>query len=337
MTKKILVLTAVIMCALCVFSCGDQTDKGSEVESTTAAADPETTAKTVPDNTASSAETNEPEALSLRTDGRAFNISVFTDNSTESFRWIQYSDRTQFSISTDEEMILIISDGRFLSVGNALVYDNQVYLPYTVLEALGIEQEETNEGFGTMSFSSGDIKLRIPWASDFYTIEKDNDTVSDKRYSIYHNDILYIPAEILEYFSYSINYPEALPNHDDCTAIIISKEDRVPAFDKEWAGTALKSEIEKIYAEEIKRCEAELAEGRAIYPDEAFERMKSDSENIPVEYVETYSDYYVFKLSDTRLYIYINMYNGEVYYDSFNSLPELRLTNGIMDVSSLYY
>lgn len=323
--NKLVVLFAALLCAGMLCACGDQSEEMTEKES--ALTNAETTAETSSDNSVSP----------LNTDGRAFSVSVQPFQDSDPFRWVQYGDGAQFSIELDQDVIFIIYNGRFLSVGNAVLFEDQIYLPYTILAELGIEQEYTAQGFGTMSFSDGDVRLRIPWAADYYVIEKNNETIDNKRSRMYHNDILYIPSEILEYFSYSIAYPETIPNHDGYTAIVISDNSRVPTLDIDMASSALRSGIEKIYDDEIRRNEADLAEGKTIYSDKGFERMKSDRENFYVGYIKTFGDYFVFRFCETQLYIYVNMYNGEVYYDSFDSLPELCLSNGIMDIMSLYY
>ena len=79
--------------------------------------------------------------------------------------------------------------------------------------------------------------------------------------------------------------PETIPNHADYTAIIISDNSRVPTLDIDIESAALRSGIEKIYDDEIRHNEADLAEGKTIYSDKAFERMKSDRENFYVGYI----------------------------------------------------
>ena len=276
------------------------------------------------------------DADALVTTGREFSLSVFNSLDTDR-RHIQYGDGRQFSIGLDEELIFIIYNGEFMSVGNAVRYDGTLYLPYTILEKIGFTEERTSDGFGTMSFQCGGAKLRIPWLAEYYVIEKDGESIENERTRIYHNDILYIPVEILEYFPYDISTTETFPNHTDFTAITIGDSGRIPALSEADAKELLLSEMEKIYTEEISRCEAEPEYKTSIYTDESYEKLKSDSEDISVDLVEVFGDYYVFRLNDFKQYIYVNMYSRAVYYEDTDSIAELYLKPGIADIAELYY
>lgn len=279
---------------------------------------------------------NITDADALDAAGRKFALSVFNSLDTDR-RHIQYGDGTQFSIGLDEELIFIIYNGEFMSVGNAVRCDGRLYLPYTILEKIGFTEERTPDGFGTMSFQRGDAKLRIPWSAEYYVIEKDGESIENERTRIYHNDILYIPVEILEYFPYDISSTEAFPNHADLTAITIGDSGRVPALSEADAKELLLSAMVKIYTEEISRCEAEPEYKTSIYTDESYVKLKLDSENISVELVEVFGDYYVFRLNEFKQYIYLNMYSREVYYEDTDSISELYLKPGIADIAELYY
>ena len=272
----------------------------------------------------------------LVTTGKEFALSVFNSLDTDR-RHIQYGDGTQFSIGLDEELIFIIYNGEFMSVDNAVRYDGRMYLPYTILEKIGFTEERTPDRFGTMSFKRGDTKLRIPWSAEYYVIEKDGESIENERTRIYHNDILYIPVEILEYFPYDISTTETFPNHTDFNAITIGDSGRVPALDEADAKELLLSEMVRIYTDEISRCEAEPEYKTSIYTDENYEKLKSDSENISVDLVEVFGDYYVFRLNDFPQYIYVNIYSREVYYEDVDSIAELYLKQGIFEIAELYY
>ena len=276
------------------------------------------------------------DADALVTTGREFALSVFNSADTDR-RHIMYGDGTQFSIGHDEELIFIIYNGEFLSTGNAVRYDGRLYLPYTILGKLGFTEERTADGFGTMSFQCGGASLRIPWLAEFYVIEKDGESIENERTRIYHNDILYIPVEILEYFPYDISTTETFPNHTDFNAITIGDSGRVPALDEADAKELLLSEMVRIYTDEISRCEAEPEYKTSIYTDENYEKLKSDSENISVDLVEVFGDYYVFRLNEFKQYIYLNMYSRAVYYEDTDSIAELYLKPGIADIAELYY
>ena len=196
------------------------------------------------------------DADALVTTGREFSLSVFNSLDTDR-RHIQYGDGRQFSIGLDEELIFIIYNGEFMSVGNAVRYDGTLYLPYTILEKIGFTEERTSDGFGTMSFQCGGAKLRIPWLAEYYVIEKDGESIENERTRIYHNDILYIPVEILKYFPYDISTTETFPNQADFTAITIGDSGRIPALSEADAKELLLSEMVRIYTDEISRCEAE--------------------------------------------------------------------------------
>ena len=73
------------------------------------------------------------DADALVTTGKEFALSVFNSADTDRCH-IQYGDGTQFSIGHDEELIFIIYNGEFMSVGNAVRCDGRLYLPYTILE-----------------------------------------------------------------------------------------------------------------------------------------------------------------------------------------------------------
>ena len=276
------------------------------------------------------------DADALVTTGQEFALSVFNSADTDRCH-IMYGDGTQFSIGLDEELIFIIYNGEFMSVDNAVRYDGRMYLPYTILEKIGFTEERTPDGFGTMSFQRGDAKLRIPWLAEYYVIEKDGESIENERTRIYHNDILYVPVEILEYFPYDISTTETFPNHTGLTAITIGDSGRVPAMDEADAEELLLSEMVRIYTDEISRCEAEPEYKTSIYTDESYEKLKSDSENISVDLVEVFGDYYVFRLNDFKQYIYLNMYSREVYYEDIDSISELYLKPGIADIAELYY
>lgn len=276
------------------------------------------------------------DADALATTGREFSLSVFNSLDTDR-RHIQYGDGRQFSIGLDEELIFIIYNGEFMSVGNAVRCDGRLYLPYTILEKIGFTEERTSDGFGTMSFQCGGAKLRIPWLAEYYVIEKDGESIENERTRIYHNDILYIPVEILKYFPYDISTTETFPNQADFTAITIGDSGRIPALSEADAKELLLSEMEKIYTDEISRCEAEPEYKISIYTDENYEKLKSDSENISVDLVEVFGDYYVFRLNEFKQYIYLNMYSREVYYEDIDSISELYLKPGIADIAELYY
>ena len=276
------------------------------------------------------------DADALVTTGREFALSVFNSADTDRCH-IQYGDGTQFSIGLDKELIFIIYNGEFLSAGNAVRCDGRLYLPYTILEKIGFTEERTPDGFGTMSFKRGDTKLRIPWLAEYYVIEKDGESIENERARIYHNDILYIPVEILEYFPYDVSSTETFPNHADLTAITIGDSGRVPALSEADAEELLLSEMEKIYTDEISRCEAEPEYKTSIYTDESYVKLKLDSENISVDLVEVFGDYYVFRLNDFKQYIYLNMYSREVYYEDMDSIAELYLKPGIAELAALYY
>ena len=275
-------------------------------------------------------------ANALDAAGRKFALSVFNSLDTDR-RHIMYGDGTQFSIGHDEELIFIIYNGEFMSVGNAVRCDGRLYLPYTILEKIGFIEERTPDGFGTMSFKRGDAKLRIPWSAEYYVIEKDGESIENERTRIYHNDILYIPVEILEYFSYDISTTETFPNHADLTAIIIGDSGRVPALSEADAKELLLSAMVKIYTDEISRCEADSEYKTSIYTDESYEKLKSDSENISVDLVEVFGDYYVFRLNDFPRYIYVNKFSRAVYYEDIDSITELYLKPGIVELAALYY
>ena len=275
-------------------------------------------------------------ANALDAAGRKFALSVFNSLDTDR-RHIQYGDGTQFSIGHDEELIFIIYNGEFMSVGNAVRYDGRLYLPYTILEKIGFTEERTPDGFGTMSFQRGDAKLRIPWSAEYHVIEKDGESIENERTRIYHNDILYIPVEILEYLPYDISTTETFLNHADLTAIIIGDSGRVPSLSEADAKELLLSEMVRIYTDEISRCEADSEYKTSIYTDENYEKLKSDSENISVDLVEVFGDYYVFRLNEFKQYIYLNMYSREVYYEDIGSIIELYLKPGIADIAELYY
>lgn len=108
-------------------------------------------------------------------------------------------------------------------------------------------------------------------------------------------------------------------------------------MDEADAEELLLSEMVKIYTDEISRCEAEPEYKTSIYTDESYEKLKSDSENISVDLVEVFGDYYVFRLNDFKQYIYVNMYSREVYYEDTDSISELYLKPGIADIAELYY
>ena len=268
--------------------------------------------------------------------GHEFALSVFNSADTDRHH-IMYGDGTQFSIGLDEELIFIIYNGEFMSVGNAVRCDGRLYLPYTILEKIGFTEERTPDGFGTMSFQCGNAKLRIPWLAEYYVIEKDGESIENERTRIYHNDILYIPVEILEYFTYDISTTETFPNHTDLTAITIGDSGRVPALSEADAKELLLSEMVRIYTDEISHCEAEPEYKTSIYTDESYEKLKSDSENISVDLVEVFGDYYVFRLNDFKQYIYVNMYSRAVYYEDTGSIAELYLKPGIAHIAELYY
>ena len=272
----------------------------------------------------------------LVTTGQEFALSVFNSLDTDR-RHIQYGDGTQFSIGLDEELIFIIYNGEFMSGGNAVRCDGRLYLPYTILEKIGFIQERTSDGFGTMSFQCGGAKLRIPWSAEYYVIEKDGESIENERARIYHNDILYIPVEILKYFPYDISTTETFPNHADLTAIIIGDSGRVPALSEADAKELLLSEMVRIYTDEISRCEAEPEYKTSIYTDESYEKLKSDSENISVDFVEHFGDYYVFRLNDFPRYIYVNKFSRAVYYEDTDSIAELLLKPGMIDIINIYY
>lgn len=276
------------------------------------------------------------DADALVTTGQEFALSVFNSLDTDR-RHIMYGDGTQFSIGLDEELIFIIYNGEFMSTGNAVRYDGRLYLPYTILEKIGFTEERTPDGFGTMSFKRGDAKLQIPWLAEYYVIEKDGKSIENERTRIYHNDILYIPVEILKYFPYDISTTETFPNHADFNAITIGDSGRVTALSEADAEELLLSEMVKIYTDEISHCEADFEYKTSIYTDENYAKLKSDSENISVELVEVFGDYYVFRLNDFKQYIYVNMYSREVYYEDTDSISELYLKPGIADIAELYY
>lgn len=276
------------------------------------------------------------DADALVTTGREFSLSVFNSLDTDR-RHIQYGDGRQFSIGLDEELIFIIYNGEFMSVGNAVRYDGTLYLPYTILEKIGFTEERTSDGFGTMSFQCGGAKLRIPWLAEYYVIEKDGESIENERTRIYHNDILYIPVEILKYFPYDISTTETFPNQADFTAITIGDSGRIPALSEADAKELLLSEMVRIYTDEISRCEAEPEYKTSIYTDENYEKLKSDSEDISVDLVEVFGDYYVFRLNDFKQYIYVNMYSRAVYYEDTGSIAELLLKPGMIDIIDIYY
>ena len=276
------------------------------------------------------------DSVHLKDNGTSLLVSLLTTE-PENNKWLMFGDCTQFSLSPDKNLIFTIYNGRYLSIGNAIMQGNEVYVPYTVLEAVGMTQTIAG-GFGSNQFTFGDAVVRIPWASDYYVIENGDIYIEEKRVQLYHNDILYIPAaRILEPLGFTVEYVENMPGHNSYAALIISDSNRTPSITINQAKELLNNAVYQLYATEIKKTESDLAEGRTIYSDEAFERLKADSSSVSMEYYDTYSDYYVFKLSDYPVYTYINMHNGEVYYDDRWSLPDLHISSGVMRVSDLYY